>query len=76
MRGVETADKQTDETTEGSADGHGRDEDSGGDFAAVGDYDEECADEGGEEEGEDVAPAVGGSTVSLSHTISTHNNIR
>ena len=65
MGGVETADEQTDETTEGGADGHGGDEDSSGDFAAVGEYDEECADEGGEEEGEDVAPAVGGSTVSF-----------
>ena len=47
MCGVRGSDEKTDETAKGGADGHGGNEDSCGDFAAVGDYDEEGAEDGG-----------------------------
>lgn len=55
---VEGLDQDADGAAEGGADGHRGDEDAGWDFAAVGNYDEEHANDGSEQEGEDECPAI------------------
>ena len=59
MSFVEGLNEDPDHTPECGTDCHGGDEYTGGDFAAVGDDDEEEADDAGEGEGENYTPAVG-----------------
>lgn len=55
---VQRLDEDADCAAEGGADGHAGDEDARGHFAAEGDDDEEGAQRGGQEEGEDHVPAL------------------
>ena len=57
---VESFDKDADHATKGSSDCHGGNEDTGGDFAAVGNDDEKGSHNSCEEEREDHCPTIFG----------------